>query len=146
MRNKELSLTLLAGFPLLWLAAGGCARQPALGQVSGTVLGSDHGPLEGVLVTFLPDPAAATHGLPACGVTDDSGRYQLTYGGSAEPAGVVVGWHKVVITDFAAENRRDERRARRPRVPPPYRLPSTTPLEVPVRPGQQIHDFRIDSR
>lgn len=129
---------------ILGLSAGGCASQPVLGTVSGTVVCPDNRPLEGLLVTYLPDPSRETMGRQASGVTDEAGRYELTYRGTPDRSGTVVGWHKVVIEDYAVENSRQRRRSANLRVPAKYRLASTTPLEVQIHSGPQTVDLHIE--
>ncbi|WP_164101092.1 hypothetical protein [Candidatus Laterigemmans baculatus] len=132
-----------------WLAVGllatsGCGSEPPLARVSGQVIAPDDRPLDGLLVTYLPDPDRATLGGHASGLTDASGRYVLAYRGTANRSGSVVGWHKVVIEDYAAENSRQRRRSPLPRVPPRYRLAATTPLEVQIHPGEQTVDLELE--
>ena len=123
--------------------AVGCAAPAPLATVSGTVRHGDR-PVAGLMVTFLPDPSRDTRGAHASAVTDRSGRYQLIYRGDEDAIGAVVGWHKVVIEDFAAENSRTIPPVNVTRVPSRYRLASTTPLDVHVHAGEQTFDFQLE--
>ncbi|MCG6157995.1 carboxypeptidase-like regulatory domain-containing protein [Rubinisphaera margarita] len=75
---------------LVGCGGGGSSDQPELGKVSGTVT-MDGQPLSNVTVTFVPQS-----GAPSFGVTDESGKYELTYSGSEK--GAAIGEHKVSIT------------------------------------------------
>jgi len=91
-------LTLLAGT----LIFAGCSQSPYLGTeyVEGivTVGGS---PIEGANVTFIP--AESAQGITGIGVTDASGKYQLTTVSSRDGlkpkhgAGVVAGVYNVTV-------------------------------------------------
>ncbi len=85
-----LMLLALITSPLVGCGGGGASDQPELGQVSGTVT-MDGQPLPNVTVSFVPET-----GAPSNGVTDEAGKYELTYKGTER--GAAVGQHKVSIT------------------------------------------------
>ncbi|MEZ6055786.1 MAG: carboxypeptidase-like regulatory domain-containing protein [Planctomycetaceae bacterium] len=75
---------------------GGGAEVPPLGIVSGVVK-VDGKPIEGARVEFIPEAG----GRPSSGVTDQDGKYTLSYADGVE--GAAIGKHKVSVrTERAA--------------------------------------------
>jgi len=130
------------------LLGPGCSRPPPVGVVSGTVR-LDGRPAAKVLVTFLPDPAKGSRGPRSAAATDAQGRYRLRCDDQRD--GAVVGWHRVVFEDLALYAAPRDENSRRTaglppsRIPPVYRDPRRTPLEVDVGPDDQTHDFDLSS-
>ena len=126
---------------VLSLPALGCERSLETGVVTG-VITKDGKPLSGVMVYYLPDPEKQTEGKHSTAITDDQGRYQLTYYGESRLQGAVVGWHRVTLEDMAPQNFRGKG------APPPSRVPEAlseawqTPLAYEIKPGEQ--EINID--
>jgi hypothetical protein len=121
-------------------ALAGCKEPLEFGQVSGKV--SLNGkPLDEVRVVFLPDPQAGNQGVHSEGVSDAQGKYELIYSQDYETKGALVGQHRVMVEDIAAENSRDP--------PKPIRIHSffsssaKTPLRFEVSPGEQTIDLEL---
>ena len=130
---------------LCWLCAivlilTGCEKPPQLGRVTGTVTMNGK-PLDEVRVLFLPDPESENEGAHSVCITDKDGKYDLIYSKDAEIHGAIVGWHRGVVEDIAAENSRDRPRAIR--VPPAYSSSAQTPLRFEVQPEDQTIDIVI---
>jgi len=121
----------------------GCEEPLNFGQVSGTV--TLHGkPLEEVLIMFLPEPEEDKKGAHSECVSDSDGKYQLVYSLDANTYGAILGRHRVVIQDFAAENARGKRLP--VRIHSSYSSAAHTPLKVEVTSGEQTHDFDLNGR
>lgn len=90
------ALVLLAVI-VLW-----ASRKPGPGsaQVTG-VITLNGKPLEGLEVTFMPDPTKGGSGPGASGYTDAQGRFRIGSAGSL-PGGASPGFHRVVISDPVA--------------------------------------------
>ncbi len=154
---------------LLALVVTGCGGGLSPIPVSGTVTHKGK-PVEGATVTFVRGTGSLTNGEMAMGVTDASGRYELTshFGPQTSGSGAVAGEYKVtvsklvppngmtdaqykVLTDAAA--RASERGAalppeRRPpplaeSLPPKYSSQTTTQLNAKVGGGGEIN-FALD--
>ena len=134
----------VCGFAL-WasLLLVGCERGPEIGAVQGTVT-LDGKPLDMVRVVFMPDPTEATHGGHSECVTDASGKYDLLYSQALDVHGAVVGWHRVVVEDIAAEESREKFRAIR--VPDQYRFAAKTILKYEVKPEGQTIDIELTTK
>jgi hypothetical protein len=83
---------------VLWIilsctALAGCSEQENVAQVSGRVT-LDGQPLPGALVQFAPVKA----GVPSNGLTDNDGKYVLTY--TRGVAGAEIGEHLVLVSTF----------------------------------------------
>ncbi len=121
----------------------GCEKPLEFGQVSGTV--SLNGkPLDEVRVMFLPNPSAGNQGAHSESVSDGEGKYDLAYSRDAETKGALVGWHRVVVEDIAAENSRD--RYRPIRINETYSSSAQTPLKFEVVPGEQTFDLELGGK
>ena len=136
-RSFRVALCCLAG------ALVGCGSPHEFGQVSGTV--SLNGkPLDEVRVMYLPDPLAGNQGAHSESVSDGEGKYELVYSRDAQTKGALVGWHRVVIEDIAAENSRD--RYRPIRIREAYSSSAQTPLKFEVVPGEQTFDLELGGK
>ncbi len=114
-----------------------------MGQVRGVVT-IDGKPLDTARVMFMPDPTGGNAGGHSEAMTDKDGSYDLIFSRDVEKHGAIVGAHRVVIEDTAAEESRGE--FRKNRVPPPYRTPSETPLRFEVQSGEQTIDIELNSK
>jgi hypothetical protein len=110
-------------------------------------------PLDGIQVTYLPDPAQNTVGPSAVGVTDDQGRYKLT-AATGNKVGVAVGFHKVTLRDLknfqppagrgGGRGPSESASPPRPRrLPAIYEDPVTTTLTREVKAGPQTINLEI---
>ena len=134
---------------ILILTLTGCGRgdQPDLGLVTGAVT-MDGAPLSGVQVMFSPDD-----GRPAIGMTDAQGNYSLKY--IRETMGCKIGHNKVEIglaegeeEDSQSEDTESQvpekpKKKAKPRIPARYN--TKTELEVDVKPGPNVFDFKLES-
>ena len=128
---------------IITVFAVGCEKAPEFGQVTGTVTMNGK-PLDRVRVLFMPDPVAENTGAHSECITGEDGKYDLVYSKDAEIHGAIVGWHRVVVEDIAAEESRD---AYRPiRVPDTYLTSSGTPLRFEIKPEPQTIDIQVDPR
>lgn len=127
--------------PLFMLV--GCGPGVELGTVTGTVT-KDGKPADSILVNFMPDPASDTPGAMSSGLTDDQGRYELTYEGEGRPKGAVVGTHRVVVNDLVPENFRGGGRPPESRVEPNWMNAGLTPFRFDVESGEQSIDISLD--
>lgn len=131
-------------FLLGFAAGGGCGGTDVeLGTVTGTFT-IDGKPQEGIWINFMPDPSSNTPGGMSTGVTDESGQFELTYDLIPDAKGAVVGKHRVVLSDFAAENFRGAGRPPRSRIAERYMLALKTPIIVEVQPGSQQIDIEMN--
>lgn len=96
------SLLFIPGLALVFLAAGcggGGGPVETLVPVGGTLL-VDGEPMEGVLVTFIPDiaiPGANMQRRGGSGKTDDSGAFTITHDGQKQP-GLAAGRYTVAYS------------------------------------------------
>ncbi|TWU41271.1 hypothetical protein Q31b_27100 [Novipirellula aureliae] len=126
------------------IAVFGCSSEPAKGVVTGVVTKNGK-PLDGVLVSFMPDSLKGTDAKMSRATTDDQGHYRLVYTGSGREEGAAAGWHRVTIEDLASENYRGSGPPPAPRVSPIYMDPSATPFSIEVKPGEQEIDLDVKS-
>ena len=122
-------------------ASWGCYQAsdlPELGNVTGVVT-LDGEPLPGASVEFVPE-----NRNPSIGLTDEQGRYTLTFHASAD--GALIGEHKVRISTFQSAFQ-DNEGTRHPAVPErvPARYNKRTELVAEVKPGEQTLDFALTS-
>jgi len=95
MKNLCSYLFFFAAGAILLGTTGCFSGSSDMGQVSGVVtLGGE--PLEGARVSFYP-----SGGRGSLGVTDETGRYELTY--LRNEKGAVVGKHQVTISTFVQD-------------------------------------------
>jgi hypothetical protein len=130
-------------------ASGGCGSQssgPEKASVKGTItyLGK---PLDKALVVFMPQSANA---LPASGMTDARGRYELmttTPGDGATP-----GKHRVTVTARGPDKELSAEAAAEtgltvgpgaPLIPEKYFMPDSSGLTFEVQPGGNTADFDL---
>ncbi len=140
MRSIVRSRYFYAALSCIALAVVGCAEPLEFGQVRGTV--SLNGkPLDEVRVMFLPDPLAGNKGSHSECVSNGDGKYEQVYAQDAEIKGALVGWHRVVVEDIAAENSRD--RYRKIRINASFSSSAQTPLKFEVVPGEQTFDLEL---
>lgn len=131
-------------FSSLLLSAGCAEPLPEFGQVEGVVTVKGK-PQKGLIITFMPDPAAGNDWpFNASGKTDDQGKYILLYAHKGmEGPGAPTGWNRATI--------QDTRYASIPQgAPLPPRLFSTdysgaatTPLKYEVKPGPQTINIEL---
>lgn len=144
--RKRFSRTLcyLLAALLCVTGASGCGGPDVqLGTVTGTFT-IDGKPQEGIWINFMPDPSADTPGGMSTGVTDASGQFELTYDLLPDTKGAVVGKHRIVLSDFAAENFRGAGRPPRSRIDEKYMLALKTPILVEVKSGSQTIDIEMN--
>jgi hypothetical protein len=146
---------LTIGLWVLSLALGGCGSgddRPELGQVTGTIT-MDGTPLTGTVVVFSPD-----NGRPSRGKTDAEGKYELTYIG--ETRGAKIGHHRVEIAPneegedlseieaaTAGESTATPTSPVKPRKNSvPARYNTNSELQADVKAGENVFDFKLESR
>lgn len=129
----RLTWTLLVS--LLALAAVGCGQNPyETNSVTGVVT-LDGAPLPGARVTFFP-----AGGRPSYGITDENGRYELTY--IRDIMGAEAGRHAVSITTEADTLPNGQMPPER--IPRRYNAASTLTAEVTE--GANEIDFELESK
>ncbi len=84
------------------VAGCGGVKAPPLTEVSGTIKDVDGNPLDGIKVSFLPDPEQGVLGSPGIGETDASGKFVLYYNGDKDKPGSAVGSCFVILEDIKA--------------------------------------------
>ncbi|OAI53284.1 hypothetical protein AYO47_05120 [Planctomyces sp. SCGC AG-212-M04] len=136
----------MAVFALSLVGCGSNSDQPELGQVTGTIT-LDGEPLNGIAVVFYPDS-----GRPARGKTNAEGKYDLTY--IRETKGTKVGHNRVEVAPDEEggedEAESDEAAAKpkakggKPKIPAQYNTKSI--LEADVKPGENVFDFKLESK
>jgi len=135
-------------FVLNLAGCSGPTDAPELGQVTGTIT-MDGKPLSGVAVMFSPLDAR-----PAQGKTDAEGKYELNYVRSTK--GTKLGKNKVQIgsteeeDDPEAATGDDAAPAKKPakssKVTIPAKYNTKTELEVDVKAGDNVFDFKLESK
>jgi hypothetical protein len=136
----------LALVGLVVLLAFGCSSSsgPKIVHVSGTVRYLDK-PVPGVVVHFVPEEGRASTGL-----TDEQGRYKLSFDRRQE--GAEVGMDKVYFK-FRPRNPKEEMEYAEGRLALPpeatavlekYGDPETTPLRYEVKSEGQVIDITLD--
>lgn len=134
-----------AGLMTALLFTPGCGGSgPELGPVDGTVRVNGK-PVSGLRVYFNPDVeerGQPSPGRSSYGVTDEQGRFSLTYDDPDAPRpGAVVGTHVVVVNDPDAEDQ--TKRVQVSRVPMKYTRITETPLRKTVASGAQTIDLDL---
>jgi len=107
------------------------------GLVTGTVTMAGK-PLEGAEVVFSPPS-----GRPSMGLTDSSGKYELTY--IRDTKGAVPGTHKVRITT-RPESVADDYSGPAFKEPIPAKYNTDTTLTADVKAGENTFNFELESR
>ena len=118
----------------------GCERGPELGIVNGQITLKGE-PQEGLSVKFTPDPEAGNDGASSTGRTDAEGRYTLRLATNTELSGAITGWHRVVVTDPA----REDRPPGPLRVAAEYTSAAKTPLKFEVSSSEQSFDIELET-
>lgn len=117
----------------LAFTAAGCSSNSNLGTVSGTVT-LDGNPLPNGIVFFQP-----AHGRPSSAITDEAGRYALTY--TTNTQGALIGKHIVHIrTEMEGT---DGKPAIREYLPARYH--ENSELSAEVKAGHNEIDFKLTS-
>ena len=132
------------GLFALLIAAVGCGDSGTqLAEVDGTVRMNGK-PMAGLLVYFNPEveeKGLKSPGRSSYAITDDEGRYSLTYDDPEKPRpGAVLGKHIVVISDPRLEDRSIKAKAR---IPMKYSRLIETPERKEVQPGKQTLDIEL---
>jgi hypothetical protein len=121
----------------------GCGEPLEFGHVTGKVSLNGE-PLDEVLVMFLPDTMAGNLGAHSECISDDAGNYELIYSLDPDTKGALVGYHRVIVEDIAAENARDKYRPIR--IKAGYSNSAHTPLQVEVAAGDQTVNLELDPK
>lgn len=134
---------------LLPLVVAGCGKKDGVGTVRGMVTyrGS---PVQNALVVFMPETPGL---LPASGLTDSNGRYELMT--SVKGDGASVGNHRVTVTARGPDKGRSDATVDPlgiggepgdPLIPIDYFMPDTSGLTAEVKPGVNTVDFALTDR
>ena len=138
-RYRPLQTVLLAG---LLLIPVGCSKtdRPPIGTVTGMVY-LDGQPLDGAIVFFSPDDRGR---VSEC-MTKKDGSYDLVYIGKTH--GAKVGKHHVSITTAyeGVDTETGKTIVKKEVVPRKYNGGSSE-LVVDVKPGRNVHDFKLESK
>lgn len=133
-----------AGCVLISFTAGCGKKPPEMGQVVGTVRVKGQ-PQARLFIRFLPEPGKDNN-LPisSTGKTDAQGKYSLqhVYKDKSE-AGAPVGSHRVVIEDNSRGPAPQGQTPPPPLIPLEYSSPTSTPLHVEVKAGEQTIDLDV---
>ncbi|MEM9644920.1 MAG: hypothetical protein AAF989_07990 [Planctomycetota bacterium] len=126
----------------LLVLAVGCGNETELASVTGTVTFNGE-PADSILVNFMPDPEKQTEGGMSSAITDDEGRFELSYQGEGKGKGAAVGFHRVVVNDLVPENFRGAGAPPESRVAPDLMSASRTRLRLEVKPGEQQFEIEL---
>jgi len=129
--------------PVLLLASCG-KKPPETGLVQGVVLVKGK-PMSRLAVTFMPEPSDGKEvATNAFAETDEQGKYQLKhYFNGKELPGAPVGWNRVLVEDLR-QSHLGQGQARPPQfISFDYAKPSTTPLRVEIKPGEQTINLEV---
>lgn len=122
----------------LAIPLAGCgSRDFQITNLDGVIM-MDGKPLPGVYVQFNPDPEAGTRGPSSLGESDEQGRFTLRYAlptADTNQEGVVVGSHRVTLSDMRQEPVPQGELPKPSRIPEVYRGVHSTPLRIEVQPG-----------
>ncbi|MEO1990508.1 MAG: carboxypeptidase-like regulatory domain-containing protein [Pirellulales bacterium] len=147
--HLEKSLAWICAVIVITTVLAGCgSKGPSVYSVTGTVT-VDGTPLPNVQVAFLPTESNRQASL---GVTDASGKFDLTYG-SSDRKGAEPGSYKVVLTQLSNETE-EEAMARysgsgapeaeqKQSFPTEYASPEQTPKQVEVSATSNVIDIAI---
>jgi hypothetical protein len=142
---------------LLSTAVAGCSGGPRVVPVSGklTMYGKA---IKNIKVDFHPDPDKGTTGPGSSGTTDAEGNFTLKCSATGNPAGAIVGHHRVILTDLdtfgnvwvgRAEYQAIDEKGGKMEVPKKSRIPALyqdlarTPLKQEVKEGMGVVTFDI---
>ena len=146
---KQAGILVLSGVLFLTGAIGCGPSGPSVYPVAGTVT-IEGQPAQAVQVVLTP---VAGNQQVAAGVTDDSGRFQLTWGSTAR-SGAEAGRYKVMLNQLSTETE-EELMARysgggrkapetpKASIPKEYSSADTSPKEVEVTAGTNTIDIEI---
>jgi len=141
-RCWALSFRMLFLYSMVSLVTLGCKKTQEFGQVSGTVTMGGK-PMDMVRVQFMPEPSKDSTAAHSDCITGKDGRFELSYSRDAEIHGAVVGWHRVVLEDIAAQSRGEPRPIR---IPDEYSSSARTPLRMEVKPGPQTFELTVEKK
>lgn len=140
-------LSFVSWFAVAALVCVGCGpTPPRMVEVDGTVT-MDGKPLEKIHVEFWPE----TNGPKSFGLTDDQGKFSLSYEDGSKK-GAVVGKHKVVLQDtsiivdkrFGREVENvDVTGGKKPRILDAYGSPTSSTLTAEVTDEKRSVDFDV---
>lgn len=122
----------------------GCNKHQQLAEVHGriTLAGKPIGPGD---ILFIPDTTKGTSGKTAVGHFEEDGHYTLTT--YRKNDGVIIGYHKVMITPRpVGVEPGDEFASNAKRLPPisaKYRDPAQSPLSATIRSDTQEINFDL---
>lgn len=96
-------------------------------------------------VQFFPDPDQGNSWpISSAGLTDEEGRYVLTYRWRlGEGDGAPVGWHRVTLDDTILGGIPQGKPLPQKRVPEVFSIPSRSPLSFEVRAGAQTINIEV---
>jgi hypothetical protein len=129
-------------YAILLIAPAGCSRgdRPELGRVRGTIY-LDEQPLDGAIIYFSPEGG----GRVSQDMTDAQGKFDAVYIG--RDRGAKVGKHKVRITTaYETVDEKTGRTIEKKEVIPKRYNSEQTELSVEVKPGDNILDFKLESK
>jgi hypothetical protein len=144
----------VAALGLVVLCLAGCTKTPpSVVEVTGVVLLNGE-PLPKAKVDFVPQLAGFGADQNSSAVTDDQGRFTLSYKFGTQP-GAVVGLHHVVVTNYMppeyhsisadAQNRWAEylKGLKNRPIPEQYTSVVKTPLKIEVKPDQKEYKVEL---
>ena len=134
--TKSISFALVAALAMCCVGCGG-----DMGRVTGTVT-LDGKPLPEAIITFYPQGGEG--GRASAGMTDENGKYELTF--SRTEKGAKVGEHLVTITtavDAGDYSEGNEESINAEQVPTKYNAKSE--LKEQVKSGNNEINFELDS-
>jgi hypothetical protein len=124
----------------------GCGGEPSpdFAPVAGVVRINGK-PQRALLLRFSPDPEKGSDlSAVATGTSDEQGKYTLRYEFRGEEGtGAPVGWHRVSVIDTSVGHTPQGQQPKPSAVPYQYSNPSTTPVIMEVKPGDQTIDIDI---
>ena len=128
------------------ISLAGCKSEPKIevGKVQGVVRVNGH-PQRGASLQFTPDREKGS-GLPifANGTSDDQGKYTLKFGYQGKiTEGAPVGWYRVMALDTTVGFTPQGQDPKPSAIPMAYGSPTTTPLLVEVKAGDNTIDLDI---
>jgi hypothetical protein len=122
----------------IFVLVAGCSEPgPEFAPVEGVVTVNGK-PEKGLVVRFTPN-AEMGNSFPssASGMTDDQGKYTLTYECRGETGpGASVGWHRITVIDAKVGVTLQGQRPKQPSIPYLYGDISKSPLTAEVKPGE----------
>jgi hypothetical protein len=153
MNNSQRSWLLGLAAATALLSPGCSPKMPPVVPVSGTVY-LDGKPLPLACIEFVPDLKDFGAESNSYAITDEEGRYSLTFG-SQQISGAVTAKHRVVVTEYIPSEYRGlsakaqqqlaeyQKKLKNRPIPDGYGVVSRTPLEVEVKKGQETYDLPL---